>query len=436
MNFKISNKEFYKRHNLEIERFLSQRNSLNIININSKENTQSFNSETIFINPNFSISSQIEKLGSKKYDNVVLSDLLEQSENIYEDFSSINKILSSNGKLTISSINTRWGVIMKLLEKLNLKLNTSKFSYIHFNKIANIASGTGFEMISTKTRQFLPFKIFYFGNLINLILEILFFNFNLGIKTYITLRKNSQQLNEFRKTIIIPAKNEEGNLVELVNRIPTFKQCELIFSIGSSKDKTLEVAEMIKNTNDNFKIKVIEQTKSGKANAVWEAVNISNGEVIAILDSDISVDPEELTNFFEIIDNNKADFVNGTRLIYDMEKGSMRFINKIGNRVFQYLIGKVIKVPITDSLCGTKVFKKDLINKIKWWQFRNKLFDPFGDFDLLFTAAYFAEKITEYPIHYRARTYGRTQISRFRDGYKLIKYILTSFLILNTSKKK
>ncbi len=223
-------------------------------------------------------------------------------------------------------------------------------------------------------------------------------------------------------------------MIELISRIPKFSETEIILSIGNSKDRTLEVANEIKDNNTDFEIQVIEQTGIGKANAVWEAAEVSKGDVLAILDSDISVDPEELEHFFEIIEKNFADFVNGTRLIYEMEKGSMRFINKIGNRFFQYFIGKIINEPITDSLCGTKVFKKNLIKNINWWQQTYRMHDPFGDFDLLFAASYSGAKILEYPIHYRARKYGVTQISRFKDGFKLIRYLIKSFIVINTSK--
>ena len=112
----------------------------------------------------------------------------------------------------------------------------------------------------------------------------------------------------------------------------------------------------------------------------------------------------------------------------------MRLINKLGNRVFQYLIGKIINENLTDSLCGTKVFKKDLIKKIFWWQENFNLKDPFGDFDLIFAASYTGQKILEYPIHYRTRKYGTTQISRFRDGFKLVKYLSKSFIVFNSSR--
>ena len=250
------------------------------------------------------------------------------------------------------------------------------------------------------------------------------------------MRNIEDTSHSLSKCIIIPAKNEEGNLEELFNRIPSKEEYEIIFSIGKSQDRTYEVAEKIKNNNPNCNVKLINQTKTGKANAVWESLDISTSEIIAILDADISVDPETMPFFFEIIQSNKADFVNGTRLIYEMEKGSMRFINKIGNRFFQFIIGNVINVKLTDSLCGTKVFRRSLIEKIYWWQTNFNMKDPFGDFDLIFTAAYTGSKIIEYPIHYRTRKYGKTQISRFKDGFKLIIYIVKSFLAFNLSRNK
>ena len=131
-----------------------------------------------------------------------------------------------------------------------------------------------------------------------------------------------------------------------------------LFSIGTSSDNTELIAKKNKENKD-IDIKVINQTKTGKANAVWEAIDVSNGELIAILDADISVDPETMPYFFEIIELNNADFVNGTRLIYEMEKGSMRFINKVGNRAFQLIDGILTNVDLTDSLCGTKVLKEN-----------------------------------------------------------------------------
>ena len=221
-------------------------------------------------------------------------------------------------------------------------------------------------------------------------------------------------------------------------KLPKFgnDQAEIVIVCGKSKDETLKKAHEISTKRSDLKVKVLEQKSNGKANAVFEAFELCDGDLIAILDSDLSVDPETLSDFFRIIENGTADFVNGTRLIYGKEKGSMRFLNNIGNIIFQFLISFVIKQKLTDSLCGTKVFKKSYTNYLYRWRNSKIIKDPFGDFDFIFSAAFSGQKILEYPVHYRSRKYGKTQISRFKDGWKLLFYFLSSFVKFNSTNNE
>lgn len=431
----LSSKQFYKRHSIEVNKHVFEnQNTLIISNIESNfklENKDNLDFIEIKVKNNF--HKEINKINSS-YDLIILSDVLEVSEDIVEVLNSLKKHLNHDGKILISSINPIWNMPLKLLETLKIKKYSKNRAYIHLNKFSRVLSSLGFYIVMSKSRQYFPFKLFFVGSFINTLLEIIFYFLNLGIRTYILIKEDTttNPKQNKSKTIIIPAKNEEGNLVELVERIPFLgEDTEAIISCGSSKDDTLRVANSL--VSNHLDIKVIEQSKTGKANAVWEALNIASGDLVAILDADISVDPEELTEFFDVIESNRADFVNGTRLIYPMEKGSMRLINNLGNRAFQLLITLIIRLPLTDSLCGTKVFKRDLYEKIKLWQKTIKVEDPFGDFDLLFSAAYSGEKIVELPIHYRTRKYGKTQISRFKDGFKLIRYLIKSFYKFNSS---
>ena len=175
------------------------------------------------------------------------------------------------------------------------------------------------------------------GNFINSIMELLMAKFNLGIKTYSLFQKQDKTAYKFSKSIIIPAKNEEKNLEPLIKRIPKFPDLETIIVCGKSKDKTLDEAKRLIKVYGDLNINVLEQTKNGKANAVFEAIKFSQNDLIAILDADISVDPETLEDFFGLIEQGKADFVNGTRFVYRKEKHSMRFFNILGNKVFQLL---------------------------------------------------------------------------------------------------
>lgn len=431
---KIVNKTFYKRHSIELGRFLVSENSLHIINENSKNKIEDDISDKIYLNPENLDYNQIEF--SDIYDTIIFTDIIESGTDIYRLLQLAKENLSDSGKLIVTSLNTKYIHISNFLEFLNLKNKNIKQSYVASKKISNIASGVGFEYINTISKQILPFSMFGLGTILNIILELILFRFILGIRTYTIFRNNESKKIEKSKSIIIPAKNEEGNLPQLVKRIPKFDDCEILIVCGDSTDNTLTTSENIKKEYPDFNITVLEQSGTGKANAVWEALRETSGDVIAILDADISVEPETLIQFFEIIDNNYADFVNGSRLIYQMEADAMRSINKFGNRLFQFLISQVTRTQLTDSLCGTKVFKRDLIEKIFWWQKTFGLKDPFGDFDLIFTASFTGQKISEYPINYKARTYGKTQISRFRDGLKLIRYFLKSFMVFNTSRSK
>ena len=430
---KFSNKTFYKRHNLELQKFVVNKNAIHIFPKYSKSKISDSQSTKLEIDP-YEFVDTLNSINTK-FDVVILTDIIETTSDISKLLFCVTNILNENGKIIVSSINPKYLLIIKLLEFLRLKDKSRNLSYIHNKKFNQIANVYNLEFIYSYSRQFLPFQLFFIGNFINNFFETFFFFLNMGIKTYTVLRFESKnQIKNFKKSIIIPAKNEEENLKILIDRLPSKTSYEIIISCGKSTDKTYEVAMNLKKSIATHEIKVIKQTKNGKANAVWEALEIVSGDLIAILDADMSVDPEKIESFFQIIETNKADFVNGTRLIYEMEDGAMRILNKFGNRFFQFIISKVINVPLTDSLCGTKVFKKSLIKNIQWWQKTNKLYDPFGDFDLIFTAAVTGEKISELPIHYKSRVHGVTQISRFKDGFKLIKYMVKCYLIFTTSK--
>ncbi len=433
--FKLSRREFYKNHFSEIEKYILPNTSILHVTSNASENELNQKKyDTIYLDSAIDIENQEFNLENKKYDFIVVTDIFEVSSDIYEFVKLIKKFLNKEGKVLLTSINPKWNLFFRVFESLGVKRKSEINSYIKPSKISNIFYSLNFEKLNSYNRQVFPFRLFGIGKFINVFLEITLGFFNLGIKTYFLYQLKNEVKKEYSKSIIVPAKNESGNLNELINRIPVFSSnYEIIIACGPSKDNTFEVANAIRDEKLDLDIIVFEQTKNGKANAVWEAIKQSKYDAIAILDADISVDPEELTNFFEVIENTNCDFVNGTRLMYPMEDSAMRYINKIGNRSFQYLISKLIGINLSDTLCGTKIFKKSRIDSLYAWQEKLIISDPFCDFDLIFSSAYSGAKILEYPVHYRSRKYGKTNISRFRDGWKLILYLFNSLILFKSS---
>jgi hypothetical protein len=432
---KLSRKQFYNNHFSEIDKY-TQPNSyvLHITSALGEEKFNHTNYDTLYIDSSKDLETQVLDLNEEKYDLIVVTDIFEVFTDVYQFVKFFKNFLKKEGKILLTSINPRWNILFKVFETIGLKRKSQINSYINPRKISNIFFSLNFEKIRSYNRQIFPFRILGVGKFLNIFLEIFLSYFNLGIKTYFLYQLKEEVVKDFTKSIIVPAKNESGNLNELVNRIPKFSaRYEIIIVCGPSKDNTFETATLIKNEKKELDIVVFEQTKNGKANAVWEAIDRSKYDAIAILDADISVDPEELTNFFDVLENTNCDFVNGTRLMYPMEDSAMRYLNKIGNRSFQFLISKLISVNLSDTLCGTKIFKKSRIDTLYSWQNKLTISDPFCDFDLIFSSAYSGAKILEYPVHYRSRKYGKTNISRFRDGWKLILYFFNSLILFKSS---
>ena len=434
MNFKINSTEFYSRQNQEIKRFL---------NIEKKTLHICINQDNLFLDKEkldvLALENQKDVIQSifkleKKYDLIIITDLFEVSSDIYELLKTTRDKLNNNGKILISTINPKWRSVLRFSEIINIKKQIRKSSNTKLKKIVSSARSSGLELNYFYTKQIFPFKLLGFGRVLNKALELIFFKFNLGIKSYILFSNITFLKTEMSKSVIVPAKNESKNLEILFESFPKLSSLnEIILICAESKDNTLEMGKDISKKKSDLKIKVIEQESKGKAGAVFEALEHTTGELIAILDSDISVEPETLPSFFEIIESGHGDFVNGTRLIYPIENKSMRFLNRLGNKFFKFAVSSVIRNPLSDSLCGTKVFRRSHINRIISWRKDLNNLDPFGDFDFLFSAAYYGEKISEYPVHYKARIYGKTQINRFRDGFKLIYYFFKSFSKFNSS---
>jgi hypothetical protein len=434
MNFKINSTEFYSRQNQEIKRFL---------NVEKKTLHICINQDNLFLDKEkldvLALKNQKDIIQSifkleKKYDLIIITDLFEVSSDIYELLKTTRDKLNNNGKILISTINPKWRRILNFSEFINIKKQIRKSSNTKLKKIVSSARSSGLELNYFYTKQIFPFKLLGFGRVLNKVLELIFFKFNLGIKSYILFSNITFLKTEMSKSVIVPAKNESKNLEILFESFPKLSSLnEIILICAESKDNTLEMGKDISKKKSDLKIKVIEQESTGKAGAVFEALEHTTGELIAILDSDISVEPVTLPSFFEIIESGHGDFVNGTRLIYPIENKSMRFLNRLGNKFFKFAVSSVIRNPLSDSLCGTKVFRRSHINRIISWRKDLNSLDPFGDFDFLFSAAYYGEKISEYPVHYKARIYGKTQINRFRDGFKLIYYFFKSFSKFNSS---
>jgi len=230
-------------------------------------------------------------------------------------------------------------------------------------------------------------------------------------------------------SVVIPTRNEHGNIEAAVRRVPRFaEELEIIFVEGHSVDRTWEEIERVIAAYPQYDIKAMRQPGNGKANAVFAGFDVARGDALIILDGDLTVPPEQLPKFWEAIRTGKGEFINGSRLVYPMDKQAMRFLNLVANKIFSLLFSWLLSQRFTDTLCGTKAIRRSDYARLKCGRSYFGEFDPFGDFDLIFGASKLGLKAVEIPIRYASRSYGETQISRFRHGLMLLRMVLFAFM--------
>jgi SAM-dependent methyltransferase len=365
---------------------------------------------------------------NEKFDLIILSNLIGHLDDVQEVFKQLHKVCHAQTKIIITYYNYLWEPVLKFAEFVGLKAQTPIQNWLSLSDINNLLYISGFDVYRNTKRMIFPINIPILKDVLNRFLAKLpFFRFfSLNIYTFakpIQTIAPQEYEKKYSVTVVIPARNESGNIENAILRLPQLgKHTEIIFVEGNSTDDTWqkiqEIANKYATTHD---IKIAQQTGKGKADAVRKGFSIATGDILMILDADLTVPPEDLPKFYDAIASGKGDFINGSRMVYPMDKDAMRFLNLLGNKFFSMAFTWLLEQPFKDTLCGTKViFRNDYYRLVKNQSYFGD-FDPFGDYDLIFGAHKLNHKIVEVPIRYKERTYGTTNISRFKHGMILLR---------------
>lgn len=368
---------------------------------------------------------------NKKFDYIIFSDSLGYLSDVQKVFQEIKKISTSDTRIIINYHNFFWSPILFLAEQLKFKMPSKRLNWLNNNDIGGLLNLTGFEIIKKGNRFLCPVYIPFLSDFINKYLAPLPLLNRLCLINYI-IAKPVEYLPEdnqnYSVSVIIPARNEKGNIENAVKLIPEMgKHTEIIFVEGYSTDGTLkEIKRVCQKYLGQHNLKYFVQQGKGKGDAVRLGFSKASNDILMILDADLTVSPQDLTKFYNAIATGRGEYINGSRLVYPMEKEAMRTLNILGNKFFSIMFTWILGQRIKDTLCGTKVlFKKHYAKIIQNRKYFGD-FDPFGDFDLIFGATKLNLKIIEIPIRYKAREYGTTNISRFRHGWLLLKMVIFS----------
>jgi ubiquinone/menaquinone biosynthesis C-methylase UbiE len=363
----------------------------------------------------------------EKFDFIIFSDLVNDIWDVQQMLQLVAQHSLPSTRVVLNSYSRLWEFPRKLAERLHLAKPQLTQNWLTREDLENLLYLSGFETIRGFSEIIWPLRTPGFDTLCNRYLAKLGLFSWMGITNFLVARPQRETLEEREPvvSVIVPARNEAGNIKRIFEETPSLGAgTELIFVEGHSRDNTYEAIEREIASQPERCAKLFRQTGMGKGDAVRLGFAEASGELLMILDADLTVPPEDLRRFYEAWRGGKGEFVNGVRLVYPMQDRAMRFFNFLGNKFFSLAFTWLLGQSVKDTLCGTKVLSKQHYEMIAANRSYFGEFDPFGDFDLLFGAAKYNLKIADLPVRYRERTYGTTNIQRWTHGWLLLRMVV------------
>ncbi|MBE9029123.1 glycosyltransferase [filamentous cyanobacterium LEGE 11480] len=363
------------------------------------------------------------------FDYILLSDTLGHLSDIQQVLQHLQVYCHPRTRIILTFHNFLWQPLLNLAEKVGQRRPQPPQSWLSMSDVRNLLSITGYESVKIGRRFLFPKRIPGLAQLCNRILVHLPGIQHLGLTNYIVARpRPTIDPNQTAPTcsVVIPARNEAGNIQAAIDRLPVLgSQTEVIFVEGHSRDQTwAEIQRVVAQGHPQHRLKAFQQTGRGKVDAVRLGFGEATGDILMILDADLTVQPEDLPHFFDVVASRRGDFANGTRLVYPRSGAAMPWLNNLANKFFSLAFSFLLDQPLKDTLCGTKViWREDYVKLVDGRSYFGD-FDPFGDFDLLFGAAKLNLRIVDVPVRYQPRTYGESNIAHFREGLVLLKMCL------------
>ncbi|MBE7433553.1 MAG: glycosyltransferase [Anaerolineales bacterium] len=357
-----------------------------------------------------------------EFDIIIFSDAINDLWDVQRALEQVRKFCVPHTRLVMNFYSHLWQLPLAIAQNLNLATPILSQNWLTVPDVTNLLNLAGFETIRNSNEILWPLPL---GGFANRYLVRLWPFREFALSNFVIARPVPQPVKTNPSvSVVVAARNEEGNIKSIFERVPVMgSKTELIFVEGHSRDKTYETIEKEMPLHPRTSNLLFRQTGIGKADAIRLGFEKASGDILMILDADLTVPPEDLPRFYEAIVSRKGEFINGVRLVYPMEKEAMRTLNFIGNKFFSMAFSWLLGQSIKDTLCGTKVMWRKDYEDIAANRSYFGDFDPFGDFDLIFGAAKLNLKIVDLPIRYRERTYGTTNISRWKHGVLLLRMV-------------
>ena len=370
---------------------------------------------------------------AEKFDYILFNDIGDTVD-VLQAFRNLKPLCQRHTRVLVTTYNHLWEPLVSFAEWVGMKVPRTEQNWLSIADVRNLLTLAGFEALETHRIVLLPKYIPLLSGFLNRFCARLPFLSKLCMTQVVVARMVPPPvaLEDLAVSVVIPCKNEKGNVEDAVRRIPPLAgRTEIIFCDDQSTDGTAEEVRRMQSCYPEKDIRLEHGPGVCKSRNVWTGFDAAKGDILLILDADLTTIPEELPYFIDVIILGEAEFVNGSRLVYPVPKGAMNGANMLGNKFFSvaftYLLGQRVK----DTLCGTKVLWRNDWERIKPFLGTWGTEDRWGDYELLFGAAKLNLKILDLPVHYQERIYGSTKMTKvFRNGLVMLKMCWHGFLKL------
>jgi len=351
---------------------------------------------------------------TEKFDYIILSHIFDTAD-LLAVLDRLRACCHPGTRLIVYSYNHLWEPVLKLASRFGLRAPFIEASWLSESDIGGFLGLAGFEVLRTHRRLLFPKWLPIVSSFLNDIVAFLPGFRRLSMVQVIVARPKptAQAEDDISVSVIIPCRNESGNVLPAIERIPEMgRHTEIVFCDDKSTDDTRTEIAAAMRMHPHRDIRLVDGPGICKAENVWTGFRAARGDILMILDGDLAVMPEELPYFFRALVSGAGEFINGSRLVYPVPQQAMKFSNKVGNKLFGSLFSYLLDQRVKDTLCGTKaLWRKDWLRierNLGHWGIK----DRWGDYELLFGASKLHLRICDLPVHYQERVYGISKMTR------------------------
>jgi hypothetical protein len=256
---------------------------------------------------------------NSKFDYVILSDLINDLWDVQKAVERVASVCTPSTRIIINFYSRLWTLPLGMAARLHIANQSLNQNWLTLADLDNMFALSGFEVVRQWQEVLFPPAVPLLAPFCNRYLAKLWPLRHLALTNFIVARLSAEASTgecepEPLVSVIVPARNEAGNIERILRRVPEMGAgTEIVFVEGHSHDDTYAAIEEAIARHPERRMRLLRQRGKGKGDAVRLGFAEAKGGVLMILDADLTVAPEDLPRFYRALRSGRGEFINGVR---------------------------------------------------------------------------------------------------------------------------